>query len=138
MTNKFLYENMKSHEPTVGMGATEVMFSDRHAYTVIEVLTAKKVVVQQDTAIRLDYFCEDCHVHGKLTVEQAKTEGRPCPTCGKRVPPMFGDSQLYHFEPNPNGYKTTVSLRKDGRWRVVKGFTVYVLGSRSEHYDYSF
>ncbi len=36
------------------MGATEVMYSDRHAYTVVEVVSARKIVVQADTATRTD------------------------------------------------------------------------------------
>jgi len=32
-----IMEDCKSVEPTVGMGCTEVCYSDRHAYTVIEI-----------------------------------------------------------------------------------------------------
>lgn len=35
--------------PTVGMGATECHPSDRYPYTVIEVITPRKIVVQADT-----------------------------------------------------------------------------------------
>ena len=40
--------------PVVGMGATMVMHSDRHACTVIEVVSPSKVVVQLDHAVRTD------------------------------------------------------------------------------------
>ena len=41
-------------DPVVGGGCTEYCWSDRHAYTVVEVVTPKKVVVQQDKAKRTD------------------------------------------------------------------------------------
>lgn len=41
-------------KPTVGMGATMLMHSDRHAYTIVEVVSDKEVVVQQDNAVRTD------------------------------------------------------------------------------------
>ncbi len=37
-------------KPEIGMGVTEICYSDRHAYTIIEVITDKKIVVQQDLA----------------------------------------------------------------------------------------
>ena len=46
--------NAKSAEPTVGMGATEVMYSDRNPFTVIAVITPRKIVVQEDTSTRTD------------------------------------------------------------------------------------
>ena len=44
----------KEAPPVVGMGATMVMHSDRHACTVIEVVSPSKVVVQLDHAVRTD------------------------------------------------------------------------------------
>jgi hypothetical protein len=40
-----------SAKPVVGMGATELMWTDRHAYTIVEVVSDKRLVVQQDKAI---------------------------------------------------------------------------------------
>ena len=40
--------------PTVGMGATHLMWSDRQAYTIVEILSPKKIVVQRDTVKRAD------------------------------------------------------------------------------------
>lgn len=47
---------MKKEEikPQVGMGATEILWSDRKPYTVIEVLSEKKIVVQSDSYKRID------------------------------------------------------------------------------------
>jgi len=49
-----LMSGSKGQEPTVGMGVTELMWSDRHAYTIIEVIDSKTLKVQQDTATRTD------------------------------------------------------------------------------------
>lgn len=40
--------------PTVGSGATRLGWTDRHPYTVIEVLSPRRVVLQEDTAVRVD------------------------------------------------------------------------------------
>ena len=46
-----LYENMIGMpDPVPGMGATCIMYSDRRAYTVVEVKSPSVIVVQQDTA----------------------------------------------------------------------------------------
>lgn len=52
--NNRLMENVKPPVPTVGMGGTILMYSDRHAVTVVEVLSPKRIVVQEDTARRTD------------------------------------------------------------------------------------
>lgn len=38
----------------VGMGATKLGWTDRHPYTVIEIRSPKRIVVQADTSTRLD------------------------------------------------------------------------------------
>ena len=40
--------------PTVGMGCTILMWSDRHAATVVEIKSARRIVIQQDNAERTD------------------------------------------------------------------------------------
>jgi len=52
MTNFMLsgYQN----QPVVGMGATELCWTDRHPYTVIEVKSANVIVVQADDCVRID------------------------------------------------------------------------------------
>jgi len=104
-----LNEEVMTHteaKPTVGMGATKIMFSDRHPYTVIEVMSEKRIKVQEDSATRTD------------------KNG-------------FSESQEYTYEPNPNGTVYTLSLRKDGRWRVVGDTQVFSVGTRREYYDYT-
>ena len=53
MLNRIL-EQSASPTPVVGMGVTRLSFSDRHPFTVVEVKTARKIVVQKDDAVRTD------------------------------------------------------------------------------------
>lgn len=47
LTNR-IEENYNAQLPTVGMGVTEYGWSDRHPYTIIEVINERKVVIQED------------------------------------------------------------------------------------------
>lgn len=40
--------------PVVGMGATAHYISDRYAFTIVQVLSHRKIVVQHDKATRID------------------------------------------------------------------------------------
>ncbi len=44
----------RSMTPEVGMGVTELMYSDRHPYTVTKILSAKRIMVRADIATRTD------------------------------------------------------------------------------------
>ncbi len=94
--------------PEVGMGATELCWTDRRAYTIIEVSkSGRRFTMQEDKATPL---------HEGMT-----------------------ESQSWIFDPNPNGCKEIVSLRKDGKWRVKGSNGLQVLvGARQKYYDYSF
>ena len=49
-----LQGNSKSTEPVVGMGVTELCWTDRHAHEVIEVKDARHITIRRLTAIRTD------------------------------------------------------------------------------------
>lgn len=44
----------RSLKPEVGMGVTEIMYSDRHPYTVTKVISDSKIEVKGDIATRID------------------------------------------------------------------------------------
>ena len=116
-----LMENAKSIPPKAGEGATILMYTDKHAATILSVnRSGKRIVIQEDSAIRTD-------ANGQ------------------------SESQSYRYEPNPAAEKHTVSLRKDGRWRISStrveqdrtthdnlSGTVVLLGIREEYHDYGF
>ena len=53
LTNLLMSRSRQSN-PEVGMGATEIMWTDRRAYTIVEVRNPKTIVVQEDNAKRTD------------------------------------------------------------------------------------
>lgn len=52
--------------PEVGMGATEILWSDRRAKTVVEVLTPNKVVVRENETRCIDYYNGEYEVLDEL------------------------------------------------------------------------
>jgi len=108
--------NSRQKTPEVGMGATQLMYTDRHAGTIVELIKNNQGEVsgfiwQQDNTRRTD------------------DNG-------------LSESQSYEYTPNLKSPKITVTLRKNGRW-VVKGEdlwsgTSFLIGHRDEYYDYSF
>ena len=112
-----VYANARSEDadPKVGTGVTEIMYSDRHAYTVVEAPerfpVGARIVVQRDKATRTD------------------KNG-------------MSDAQSWRFEQDTEGPRVTLSLRKNGRWVPVgQGLNSggrWLVGVRMEHYDFSF
>lgn len=101
--------------PVVGMGATELCFSDRHAHTIVSVekyrgKDAGRIGVQQD--------------HAKRTDSNGMSE-----------------SQTYEYTPNTEGGVEYYTLRKTGQYvrdgESLKGGTVLAVGYRDEYYDYT-
>lgn len=96
--------------PEVGLGATELLYSDRHAYTIVRISKGgKRFWMQRDIARRSD------------------NNG-------------MSNAQTYTYRPNPDAPEVAVSLRKDGKWRRVgfREEGVVSVGLRMEYYDYSF
>lgn len=50
VTNR-VEENYNAQQPTVGMGVTEYGWSDRYPYTIIEVVNARTLRIQEDKAV---------------------------------------------------------------------------------------
>jgi hypothetical protein len=46
--------NSAQRTPEVGMGATMLYYTDRHAATIVEVKSPRRIVLQEDTATRID------------------------------------------------------------------------------------
>src|SRR5690606_11035234 len=106
-----LMDGAKQKTPEVGMGATEILYTDRHPYTIIEVNEKKtRIVVQQDNAKRID------------------NNG-------------MSETQCYEYSPNPEARKRVLTLRKTGQWiekgESLKG-NKYLIDYREEYRDYSF
>ncbi len=108
--------NSRQTVPAVGMGATALLYSDRHAGTIVDLITNKagKVVGfywQRDNATRTD----------KLG--------------------MTDSGQQYAFTPNTDAARVKVTLRKNGRWvqdgENLRTGRAYTIGTRDEFYDFT-
>jgi hypothetical protein len=110
-----IFSNSQSNTPEVGMGATQIRYTDRRAYTVIEIVSAKEVVVQRDKAIRTD-------VLGWVDYKTFQIEQDPKGHTRTLV--------LKKSKKHPNG-----------KW-VVKGDPIngerYIIGMREEYFDPNF
>lgn len=99
---------MEQVTPVVGMGTTKNVGSDRYAYTIIQVLSPRKIVVQLD--------------------RQRCVSGNECTS----------EVQDWECTPDPNGVTAIVTRRSNGRWVMMgqdmhsSGFSI---GHRSPHYD---
>lgn len=105
-----LMGNSKPAVPEVGMGATKLCWTDRHAYTIVEVVNPKKIVVQADKVTRTDS-------NGMSESQSYSFERNP-------------EGQKATLTLRKNG-----AWIEQGD--SIKG-TVYALGYRSEYHDYSF
>lgn len=108
----YMYGNMTGQpKPTVGMGCTVLMWTDRHAATIVDVnKSGKTIKIQRDIAERVD------------------TNG-------------MSEGQEYTFKANPNAPVETFTLRKNGfyvqKGDSANGCKLFI-GTREEYYDFSF
>ena len=96
--------------PEVGMGATLILWSDRHAYTVVEVKSPRTIIVQRDNAKRTDNLGMS---------ESQEYSYTPNPNAPKEV---------FTFRKNGRWVEKGKSIRN----------SPLVLGIREEYYDYYF
>ena len=103
------------YEPKVGDGATILYWTDRRAYTIVEVgkrpgQNGNYVILQRDKA--------------------TPAEGEKWPVT------------QYDYAPDPNGAKQVFTKRRNGQWIAdgspMKGGTRAALGYRNEYTDPSF
>lgn len=114
--NELIYGGTKGQpEPEVGMGATELMWTDRMPYTIVDVVLFKsgpkkglvrQITLQPDNAVRVD------------------SNG-------------MSDSQTYEFSRNTDAPTVVATRRKDDAFRTSGGRRFRV-GSRDKYHDFSF
>lgn len=113
LVNHILSNSTKGQpEPVVGMGATELQWTDRTPVTIIEVSkNGKTIKVQED--------------HAKRTDDNGMSE-----------------SQTYSYSANPEGRIQTYTLRKNGAWvrkgEPMKEGSKLRIGIREKYHDFSF
>ena len=122
MTNFAMSGTLGQPEPVVGMGATVLLYSDRHAGTIVKVETWRKGVL--------------LHVQRDITKRTDKNG--------------FSECQEYEYTQDPNGLIDLFWMGKDSKtWREVRvecgkrrlcpkgsGFGLHI-GDRDEYYDFT-
>lgn len=101
-------QNSTASELRVGVGATIQLHSDALACTVIAISPSGKSITLQED-------------------EATRVDNNG-----------MSDSQSYTYTPNPNGQLYQATLRKDGRFRLMKQRSLVSIGIRRKFHDYSF
>ena len=108
-----LYNSATKIPPKVGMGATVLGWTDRHAGTITQVTEDGLFTVQEDKATRTD----------QNGMSEAQTyEYEPDP-----------NGRLYHFSPVRRG-NSKGQIRENGR----KDGSGVLIGERRKYHDFSF
>jgi len=107
----------------VGDGATILHYTDRDACTVVKVCTPRKILIQEDKHKLLNGF---------ESGEPDALTFTPGGFCGHT-----SGTQRWEHTPDPDAPVRTVTLRKDGEWRL-SGLGNTVVEGRSHFHDYNF
>lgn len=110
--NNRIDERRRSAPPEVGMGATEYLWSDRHAYEVIAVKDDRHVTVRRYKCIRTDN-------NGISECQDYRFESDP----NGRTAELFRTKKGFWVEREGRSY------RNSNKWGI---------GVADEYYDYSF
>lgn len=111
MLNQILGQSV-SAAPVVGMGVTKLGYTDRTPYTIIEIISEKEIVVQEDNAVRTD-------ANGMSECQRYTFSPNPN---GHKVVLTLRRSGRWIEKGIPD----------------KKGATQYMIGERMKYYDYSF
>jgi hypothetical protein len=101
--------------PEVGMGATMLLHSDRHAYTIVGV----------------EHFKSGARKGQVRTVYATRDQAVRVDTNG------MSESQEWVFLPANDGIVSRFTLKKNGRY-TDKGGATLAVGYRSEYYDFAY
>jgi len=107
-----IMDNSSAPVPTVGMGATILLWTDRRAATIVWVSTTGAALdVKEDTATRTDSY-------------------------------GMSDAQQYEYAPNPDAARVRYTRRRNGKWvregETMRGGLGLLIGVRNQYHDYSF
>lgn len=118
-------ENSTMPKPEIGMGVTELCYTDREPYEVIEIINDKKIKIREMIAKRVDTNgmseCQDYKYFKKLDGEVKTLVFRN----GK-----WRDLRK-EYENDENGKLVTVETKK-------LGCNGWLIGNAEKYFDYSF
>lgn len=111
LVNMICAEGKNDVKPEINMGATEICWSDRHAYTIVNIINDKTIVVQRDDVKRVD---------GLGMTDSQVWECTPNPD---------NDTNIVTLRKNGKWITQGHSMKNGTRW---------LIGSKMEYYDYTF
>lgn len=105
----YVWTGYKQPEPEVGVGATLLLWTDRHAYTITKIYSERKIGVKRDKAISIG------------------------------PSRYSSESQKYYYEYDNTSPEEIFTKRKNGAWKKMNtNHSVLIIGYRDEYYDPSF
>ena len=107
LNNRLMEATATELTPTVGMGATIYLWSDRYAATVTKVSASGKTI----------WLIED-----SWDINAENREG-------------LGGGYGSNFRPNPNGRTHKATLRANGTWKTTGSHNGVTLGTRAAYRD---
>jgi hypothetical protein len=111
-----LMMDSRQREPSVGDGATVLMWTDRYAATIVTVerfKTGRRAGEVKAVEVRED--------HAKRTDRNGQSE-----------------SQTYEYSPNPSATVQRFTLRANGRYEQPGGGSGLLIGHREMYHDFTF
>lgn len=145
-----MYEGAQVGEIHVGMGATEMMYSDRHAYTIQKVVSDKRVIITRDKVTRTDTngpSDDQEYTFESTPLEIGPAEMACChpfwyiikdnPDACKHMCACGTCEGCEHYKKHRKSNGITLIKCKKG-WKKQGTNTYFLLGVKDEFFDYSF
>lgn len=134
-------ENVLQPIPTVGMGATETLWSDRHAYTILEV--SKETIKHTMQVKGLGEVTREYPKWIKASRDNAKLISGPIHSEAQKYEysndGKIEDAKTYYFHKGTSKYREENKTWKDGEYKGTKRTTqerqCILLGYRDEYFD---
>lgn len=115
----YVYGNSGSPEPKIGMGCTQLLWSDRNACTIIAIDSKGMLTVTRDNTKRMDK-------NGMSESQEYEYTTNP-------------EGHKYFYKKDKTGrYRQYVWNEETNRYNKLSHGTGLTVGHREEYYDYSF
>lgn len=121
-------------EVNVGMGATEMYYTDREPYTIVRILDKKHIVVRACDAVRIDNngMSEDQKYEYSLQEKEDYDTNDECWNIG-----MSDRREKAVKKYNLGRNEKLLTLTKKG-YKEIGSCNGWYIGKRMKYYDYSF
>lgn len=125
-------KTMEGTKIEIGVGVTEMCYTDRHPYTIVRIINDKKIVIRQDNAVRIDNNGMSESQTYQYTTQEKKnyTDSDKARLNEKQL------KKIKRYDLGSNE-KLLHKTPKNG-WKEVNNVNGFTIGTREEYYDFSF